>query len=824
MTLALWLERLWHDLKYGCRTFARAPGFTAIAILSIACGTGANVAMFSVADALLLRPLPVPHPDELLVVGMRTDRGFEVTAASYPDYADIRSRSQSFDGMLAYTLRWTGVSIAPGAAPQVKVLHLVSANFFDVLQIRPAIGRTFAAEEERVPGRDAVAVLSHGMWQQQYGGDPAILGRTIRISGVNFTIVGVTPERFTGLETRGIFETVYVPLAIAPSLGDEPIRGLLTARDLRLLTVRGRLKRSIGIAEARAELTAIGTDLERAHPATNADRPLIAQTELEARFADRLDAGLVLLLTILSTVVLGVACANVAGLLASRAPLRAREIALRLAMGAERGRLIRQLITESLALAIAGGVCGLAVGRAGIVVLQQMQYPSDTIQPPQWQLDDRALLFSLVLAMSSAFLFGIGPALQTTRVDLTGAIRVGDVALPGRWRLTGRTTLVAIQVALSLVLITIAVFTLQVFRRVSENGPGFRVTQMAKVSVDTGHRQYSDSQTTALVEQAVQAARRLPGVTSATVTSRMPLWGVETISIVPEGDHMLDGQGGVRTIVASVDDDYFATMEIPVLRGRGFRPTDTIEAPRVAIVNETLARRYWPGRDAVGSRFRLGGDAQSWVQVVGVARDSKYFYVVEPAQEALYLPFRQEPRGTIVVLAATAGDSLSTVRPLREIVRTLDPELPIAEAQTIEAFYAARATGFLKIATEMVGGIGLMGTALTMVGLYGLVSFSVARRTREIGIRMAIGATYAHVLKMILRQGMRPAWSGLGAGLILSIAATRLMPSLFPTADRYDPRTFLIVVPALLAVTLLAAFVPARRAARVDPNLALRHE
>ncbi len=379
-------------------------------------------------------------------------------------------------------------------------------------------------------------------------------------------------------------------------------------------------------------------------------------------------------------------------------------------------------------------------------------------------------------------------------------------------------------VALSLVLITIAVFTLQVFRRVSANGPGFRITQIAKVSVDTGYRQYSDGQTTALVEQALQAARRLPGVTSATVTSRMPLWGVETIWIVPEGDHMLDGQGGVRTIVASVDDDYFATMEIPLVRGRGFRRTDTIEAPRVAIVNETLARRYWPGRDAVGSRFRLSGDAQTWVQVVGVARDSKYFYIVEPAQEAMYLPYRQAPRGTIVLLAATTGDSLSTVRPLREIVRALDPELPLSEAQTIEAFYAARATGFLKIATEMVGGIGLMGTALTMVGLYGLVSFSVARRTREIGIRMAIGATYAHVLKMILRQGMRPAWFGLGAGLILSVAATRLLPSLFPTADRYEPRTFLIVVPALLAVTLLAAFVPARRAARVDPTVALRHE
>ena len=440
------------------------------------------------------------------------------------------------------------------------------------------------------------------------------------------------------------------------------------------------------------------------------------------------------------------------------------------------------------------------------------------------ELDERALIFSLIVAMGSALLFGMGPAVATTRMDLSSAIRATDSALRGRWRFTGRATLVATQVALSMVLITIAVFTLQIFRRVSTNGPGFHVTQVAKVSVDTAHRRYSDRQTTAFVEQALDAARRLPNVTSASVTSRMPLWGLDVIEIAPEGAELLDGQRGVNALVASVDGDYFQTIGIPVLRGRTFRSTDIAGAPRVAIVNEALARRHWPDHDAVGRRFRVVGEDDTWVQVVGVARNSKYAYIVEPQQEALDLPFQQQPRGGMVLLARTARDRSppsgrsatspatsirssrsSTRRPLRCSMRPAPP-------------------ASLTMATEMVGGIGAMGTMLTMVGLYSLVSHSVLRRTREIGIRMAIGATYRHVLAMILQQGMEPAWFGIPVGLVLSTAATRSLPSIFPTADRYEPRTFLVIVPLLLVVALLAAFVPARRAALVDPTMALRHE
>jgi predicted permease len=824
MQLLLWLERFWQDVRHGLRVFARSPGFTAVAILSIACGTGANVAIFSVADALLLRPLPAARPDELLVIGSRVNQGrFTNTAASYPDYLDFREQIDGFDGMVASTLRPSGISFRAGAPTQVKLLQLVSANFFDVLEVPPVLGRGFLAEEERVPGRDAVAVLSYGVWQQQYGGDAAILGRTLRIGGVEFTIVGVAPERFTGLETRHLPEIVYVPLAMAPALGDVAIERLLSARDLRILTVRGRLRRGAVIRSVRGELTALGRNLQRAYPDTNRNQVVIGQTELESRVTTEfIDAALVLLLTILSTAVLVVACANVAGLLASRASLRMREISLRLAIGASRARLVRQLVTESLMLAAAGGVCGLAVGYAGIALVQQIEYPSEMVALPVMELDRRALIFSLLVAMTSAFLFGVGPALQTTRVDLAGTIKASDT-VPRRRRLTARQNLVAVQVALSLVLVTIAAVTVQVFHRIASDGPGFRTTQIAKVSVDTAYRRYDDRRATVLFERAVEAARRLPAVTSAALTSEMPFWGIETAPIVPDGYQPIDGQPGIRPIAASVSEDYFAIMGIAIVDGRTFHATDDADAARVAIVNETLARRYWPGRSAVGGRFRLGVDGSS-VEVIGVARDSKYFYIVEPPQEALYFPFRQEPRAGMVLLARTAGPSADAVGPLRDLMVDLDPDLPVYDAQTIETFYAARATGFLMAGTEMVGGLGAMGTGLTMVGLYALVSYSVNRRIREIGIRMAIGATHSHITSMIVRQGMRPAWVGLPIGLLLSVMTTQALPAIVPADEKNDPGLFVLVMAILLGVVFVAAFIPARRAARVNPTIALRCE
>jgi putative ABC transport system permease protein len=826
MKIAVWCERFWQDLRHGARLFAKSPGFTAIAILSIACGTGANVAVFSVADALLLRPLPVARPDELLIVGTPLDEGvFRRVQTSYPDYVDIREGSRSFDGLAAYLLRRVGITTHAGAPTQVRLVSLVSANFFDVLGVRPVLGRGFSADEERVAARYAVAVLSYGLWQQRYEGDPAVLGRNIRIGGIDFTIVGVAPDHFDGLETIVVRESVYIPLAMAPALGDEGIAHLLTAREKRILTVRGRLAAGTTAEEARLELDGIGRNLARAYPKSNREHAITAQTYWEEKLTeDTVDAGLVLLLTILSTAVLAVACANVAGLLGSRAPQRAREISLRMALGAGRRRLVTQLVTESLTLALVGGVCGLAVGHAGIALLRQMQYPTDLIQPPVVAIDERALLFSLAVAVGSAFVFGLAPALQTTRIDLAGTMKVGGAGLPGRARLTTRTNLVTVQIALSLVLVTIAAFSIQVFGRIVTAGPGFRTSQIAKLSIDTAHRQYDRQQAAAFFDRAVDEIRRIPQVTSATATSAMPFWSAEMVAIVPEGAPPATAPRPARAVIASVDEAFFSTMDVRIVEGRPFQRTDDADAAPVAIVNETIARRYWPGGDAVGKRFRIAADTGPLLEVIGVATDAKYLYIVEPPQEALYVPFRQEPRGSMVLLARTAGDSLAAIEPMRAVIGRLDADMPVYDAQTMETFYAARGTGLIGVATEMITSLGVMGTMLTMVGLYGLVSYSVSRRTREIGIRIAIGATYGRVIAMIMRQGMRPSWAGLVAGLMLSVLTIRLLPTFVPTAEQFDPRTYVVIVPLLVGVALLAAFVPARRAARVDPTVALRCE
>ncbi len=817
---------MWQDIRYALRVFAKSPGFTLIAIISIAFGTGANVSMFSLADALLLRPLPVLRPSEILSVGTRVQRGLVTfEAMSYPDYIDTRERIRSFDGLIGLTYHSVALTLHPGGPPLVKVSTLVSANFFKVLGVEPEIGRGFLPEEDRVPGRDAVAVLSYGIWQQQFSGDPTVLGRKIRIGGIEFTIVGVTPEHFTGLHPF-VREGVFVPLAMWRTVTGRSRIDLLTARDLRDLTVKGRLAPGVTIAEARAELAHISSDLARAYPDTNTDQDMTAQTEMEERFESRpLDARLVVMMTTLSIAVLCVACANVAGLLASRAPVRSREIALRLAVGAGRARLVRQLITESLGIALAGGAGGIAIGYVGIILLRQIQLPTDIVAGPQIVLDQRALQFSLAVAVTSAFLFGLGPAIQMTRVDLVNALKTSDVSSGRRRRLTGRHVLVAIQVALSLVLLTFSAFAFQVFQRGLIAGPGFRTTQMAKITIDPGQARYDEESATRFVEQTLDDMRRLPGVLRATATSAMPLFSFSSGWVAPEGYQLPTGQIGMRSNTNSVDESYFDTLEIPILSGRTFTAADTADSARVAIVNETFARHYWPDRDPIGKRFRVplsAGDPGPWVEIVGLAKTTAYLYVAENPTDMVYFPYRQQPRRNMVLLARTSGDSASVVAPVRDLIRGIDADVPAYDAQTMETFYAARATTIGIVLIRLVGAMGAMGMTLTMVGLYALVSYAVSRRTREIGIRMAIGATQQRVLGMILRQGLTPAWIGLAVGLVLSAVTMRLLPQLVLISARYDPRSYLIVVPLLIVVALVAAYVPARRAANVDPTQALR--
>ena len=823
-----WLERAWQDLRYACRMLKQSPGFALIAVVSIALGVGVNCALFSVADALVLKPLPVARPGEIFTVGAMATLNSFVTQirASYPDYVDLRDRVRSFDGLVAVTTAAVGFARQPDATPRIKFVSVVSGNFFDVLGVRPQFGRAFLPEEDRVPGRDAVVVLSHDLWAQEFGADLSILGRKIRLSGIEFTVVGIAPESFTGL--NGVLKPAfYTPMMMVPRLWPDP--SVLETRAERALTVKGRMKRGVTQAQAQAEISGIAANLERAYPDSNRNQRWVVESEIQSRIAgDPNDATMGLMLLTLSALVLLVACANVAGLLTSRAPARAREIAVRLAIGAGRWRLIRQMLTESALLALGGGVLGLAVARAGILLLKRIQLPSDLISPPEITLDERGLWVALAISVMSVALFGLTPAIRSTRADLTGALKAADAAAPskrGGERLSGRGILVIGQVAVAMLLLTVAAFIYRGIHSLVEGGPGYRTDHLAMMSFDPPLAHYSPEQTRRFYDQLVERARALAGVKSVSLASMVPMnMNLDAANIVPEGYQLPAGQDSVHLFANRVDEHYFDTMAVPIVRGRGFLKTDASETPRVAVVNETLAERYWPRQNPIGKRFRLNDRNGPWVEIVGVAKNGKYVFISEEPTEFVYLPERQDPPAAMILIAESSADSASLIPPLREMVRSMDANQPIFDVRTMEQLYDARVHKTPAVIVEVVGGMGLMGLALALVGLYGLVTYAVSRRTKEIGIRMAIGANPRGILRMVLGQGAKLAVFGVLAGIALSLGAHRLLTGVFPAGQQIDLATYLIVLPAVLAITLLAAYVPARRASRTDPIRALRYE
>ena len=827
----VWLERVWQDIRYGCRTLVASPGFAVIAILSLAIGIGANCAIFSFADALLLRPLPVARPGDVLTVGSTASieafGGASSLVSSYRDYLDIRDRSKSFEGLTAFDYVTVGFAARPNDTPKLKMGMLVSGNLFALMGVEPTIGRGFRPDEDQVPGRDAVVVLGRTMWEQEFGSDPAVLGRRVRMNGHEFTVIGVAPSSFTGLD-QYVRSDFFTPLMMSARLITDPKTASLEARDARNLTIKGRLKRGVSQAAALAELTTIGADLERAYPDTNKNRRLLVRTELQARMAqDPPDATLVAMLSTLALAVLFVACANVAGLLTSRAPVRAREMALRLAIGAGRGRLVRQLITESLLLAIAGGVVGLGVGYAGMIVFRQIEIPTDLPILLAFQMDRRALAFSLIMAVGSAVLFGLVPAIQATRTDLTAVMKAGESVAPGRRRRWGRTVLVGGQVAVSVVLLVIASFMYRGFGQQLTGGPGYRTDHLLMMSFDPTLVRYTDAQSRQFFEQVAERARTVAGVTSVTMVSAVPMANdVGAATVAPEGFQFPVGRDNATVFSTSVDEHYFDTMGIPILRGRNFRIDDSTDAPHVAIVNEQFATHYWPNQDPIGKRFHLIAEGNPWVQVIGLAKTTKYIFIAEPPTEFVYLAYRQQKPRRMVMLAQSAGDSSSLTVPLREVVRGLDPNMPIYNVRTMEALYQMRAVSIFRVLVGTVGALGLMGLGLAIVGLFGLVAYAAARRTREIGIRMAIGADRSSVLRMVLGQGITLTIVGLVLGLVASVGAGFALDAAFPSGGE-DPgylASLLMVIPVVLSVTLLAAYIPARRASRVNPMTALRYE
>jgi predicted permease len=810
---------------HALRVLRKDPGFTAVAICSMALGIGATAAGFSFAEATLLRPLPVENPDRVVAINTAKSKLFgNNSTISYPDYADVRDRSRSFDGLVAASYAKFGFSPDARTLPHMRFGLFVSGNLFRVMGVRPVAGRVFRPDEDQVPGRDAVVMLGHDFWLSQYNGNPSVVGSMIRLNGIDFTIIGVLPEHFTGIDT--VFRpTLFVPLAMAPRM---MAQNSLADREAGWLIVKGRLKPAVSVAQARREVEAISAGLQKLHAHMNNDRLLTVQTELELRMEEAKSViSMSVMLSVMGLCVLLVACANVAGLLLSRARARSREIAVRLAIGASRAALIRQLLLENLFVAIAGGVGGVALSDAIGEYWHRVPIPWDVPISFDAGVDRRVLLFTLSVSLLSTLVFGLVPAFRATRLDLVPALKAADADSGGKRRTWGRNLIVSVQVALSLVLLVVAAAMQQGFRDQLLAGPGFRTDHLFLTSFDTRLANYSDDRAGRFYEELLRRTRSAPGVRSAVLVSNVPMAGVENIEMVVEGSKTARSEKGLAGYGAYVSEGYFATMDTAILAGRGFLESDNDKAPLVAVVNEFAAQHRWPAGKAIGSRFHLGDSGGPLIQIVGIARMSKTLWIAQPPLDFVYLPYRQHARPAMSLVAESTANDAGTLAPvLRDVVRGLDPDMPVFDVRTMKNFYTQRAVITSGMITQIVEALGVTGLILALVGLYGLVAYTVSRRTREIGIRMAVGADRQQVVWMVLRQGLNLGFAGIAVGLVASYFACRLFTAslIFVGFEALNPLTYVLLPSLLLVVTMLAAWAPARRASLVDPMRALRDE
>jgi predicted permease len=810
-----------NDLRYAARALRKNPGFAITAIVSIALGIGANATTFSLADGLLFRPLPVARPAQVVTLRARTPAG-RFGDISYPDYLDFRDKNQSFSGLVAYRLAPVGFAADARAQVELKYGYLVSGNFFQTLGVEPQLGRGFRPDEDKVPGRDAVVVLAHDFWKNEFSADPSVIGRHVRFHGLDFTVIGVAPESFTGIDPF-VKPAFFVPSMMGPRLlpsNDD----LLTNRGKRDFGVKGRLRPGASVRSADAEASAFAKSLEQSYPGTNRTFGAAVRTETQTQLDNSpADALLVVLLFTVVFLVLSIACANVANLMLNRGQARAREIAVRLAIGASRVRLLRQLMAESLLIGLAGGALGLFLAELFVPLFTTLQSnaPGDVPTQLTFHVDDRVLGFTILVSIFSAVLFGLVPSLRATSTDLVPALKSG-LWDQTRKRLFGRSALVSVQIAGSLVLMTMALQMLSGSALMLQRGPGYRISHLILMRFDPSLGGYTPAQTEQFYKTLVDRASAIPGVKSAALTGSLPSSNNQLHApIVPEGYQFPRGTESLDRTEEIVDRAYFQTLGIPLLEGRGFLPADRADSPYVAVVSEVFARKYFGGH-ALGRRLRLNGKTSPWLEVVGVAANTKYSFITLPPDEMVYVPLSQHPQPQMKLVAESFGDAVALAAPLKALVTSIDPSLPIFAVGTMEDYFEQRTVRTLNLFDRTVGILGLVGMGLALVGLYAIVSYQVTRKTREIGIRMAIGAAQRQVVAAVLRQAALMGLAGVGIGLALSPAGRALTTAL--GSPGFNPLLFSAVPVGLLLITLLAAAIPARRAARVDPMTALRQD
>lgn len=821
--------RLISDFRYAFRTLAKSPGFALIAILSLALGVGANTAMFSYVDALLLRPLLVADPHHLIEVDSTTPTT-RYGGVSYADYTDFRDQATTLDTLACYTLAPMGYAATREAVPKVALGVVASWNFFSGLGIEIPLGRSFRADEDRVPGRDLVTVISHDLWTDEFGASPAAIGRKLRVNGAEFTIIGVAPAKFNGPE-QFVLAQLYVPMNAFPSAIPTAKADYLTNRATRDLSLLGYLKPGVKPAAAQAEFKAIATRLEAQYPATNRGYGANVAYYQDARlYKNDTDATLSLFLVAVSMLVLLIACANVANLVLARGTARVKEIAIRMAIGASRISLIRQLLTESLLLAIAGGIAGLAIGYGGVAFLRSIPLPVDYPISLGVEMDTRLLLYGLGVAIVTGLVFGLLPALRSTRADLSNTIKASDQGPTHtsffRRRFPLRNILVTAQITLSVVLLILSAFFVRGFQRARHMEVGFRVDHTLFFSLDPQLAGYSEARTRQFYRNLREQLRKVNGVENVSLSWNIPFQpgNQRARAYMREEEQPSPGKEQPTAMSNVVDENFFGLMQTRIARGRAIDARDTASSPRVAVVNETLARRLWPDRDPVGQRLRLDKFDTTPFQVIGVAKDAKYMFWAEPQQAYVWTASSQEFQSHMVVELQTRDNPALLAPAVRAQVHSLDPDIPVVNMNTMAQFFEQRISFPPRLIAQLVTAIGLMGLILSVIGLYGVVAYSVSRRTREIGVRMAVGARPLDVLRMVLGQGMGLTAIGIALGVGLATFVCGFLKDFAMGTSPTDPMTMAGVVLLLAAVMAVACWIPARRAAAIDPTRALRQD
>jgi predicted permease len=814
------METLFQDLRFGFRRLIKTPGFAVVAVLSLALGIGANTAIFSLVNLILFRPLPVADPQEVVSVSAVGKDG-ALAAFSYPNYLDFRDRNEVLSGLLVS--RFVSVSLSRNGNNEKVWGDLVSGNYFDLLGVKPALGRTFLPEEDKTRLSHPVVVISHSLWQTRFGGDPSVVDSDVLLNGAKFKVIGVAPAGFKGADVIYTPE-IYVPFAMQKRI--EPESDYMDKRDAGNMFATGRLKPGVSVAQAEASLNLLAAQLAKEFP--NENEGLKIQVVPPGFVIPQLRnamLGVSAALMGLVALVLLIACTNLANLLLARAAERGKEIAIRLSIGAGRARIVRQLLTESVMLSVAGGLVGVALAQWIIDSIMALKPPIAIPLTLELHVDWRVLVFSMIISVVTGVLFGLVPAIQATKPDLIPALK--DVASQsGVRRSLLRSGLVVTQVAVSLLLLIAAGLTLRALQRLRVMNPGFNPENALMMNFDLSLQGYQTDAGMQLRKQLLNRVESLPGVQSASITDFMPLsLNYSSNQVLIEGRPQERGVNAPSAMQADVGLKYFETVGTPLVAGRDLNEQDQEGKTRSVVVNETFARKFFPGanpiENALGKQFRTAPEKQPW-QIAGVARDGKYWTIGEDPQAFVWFPIGNQLAYNYL-LVRTSANPETLIGAIRGEFRNLDPNLPVTDVKTLTehmklSLFPARAFAALLSA------FGSLALALAAIGIFGVMSYAVSQRTREIGVRMALGAGAKDIFKLIVGRGLSLTLIGVGVGLAVALVGTRLLSSLLYSVSAIDPLTFAGVTLLLLAVAFLACYFPARRAMKTDPMAALRCE